>query len=164
MNNLSDGLNGGNLCLSKVGLDESSATAAAMRTQAAAVVTIDGVHQTAFAASDNIPFSAGHRTLVGTAANGGQVCLFGVFRTAAGTTVTTQGRIANVNDVNAQNDCVELPPVPLDAAMIGMVRVRTSNAVSFIPGTTDLGAAGITDIYFDTITPPTKPLIGPLAA
>jgi hypothetical protein len=49
----------------------------------------------------------------------------------------------------------ELPAVPAGFAPLGVVKITTSNAVTFTPGTTALDAAGLTTTYTDVAMLPT---------
>jgi len=62
---------------------------------------------------------------------------------------TTQGPI-----VAADDPC----PVPTQATanvtLVGLIKVATSSAATFTPGTTDLSATGITDTFYDCMDMP----------
>lgn len=138
-------LNGGYVSLTSAGLGESAGAAAKMKTTATLAYTINGVFKS-LSANDDIAFSAGHTTVPANSA-----CLFAVWVDGSADSEsacsTTQGPI-----VAAGDPC----PPPLMAsgkALIGLVKVVTG-ATTFVPGTTDLGAANVTDTYYNCMVMP----------
>jgi hypothetical protein len=85
----------------------------------------------------------------GTALGNSQACLFAIWITADGTVSTTQGPI-----VAAGDPC----PVPSQATanttLVGLIKVTTDSSTTFTPGSTDLGASGVTDAYYDCMDMP----------
>jgi hypothetical protein len=142
-------INSGYVSLNSAGLGESAGAAAKMKTTATLAYTIDGVFKS-LSANDDIAFSAGHTAL---AAN--QACLFAVWVDGSANDETacstTQGPV-----VSAGEPC-PVPPTPNNKALIGLVKV-TTGATTFTPGTTDLGAANVTDAYFDCMVMPGEAL------
>lgn len=95
-------------------------------------------------ATDNLTFSSGHTALAAS-----QACLFGIWISAAGSVSTSQGPI-----VAAGDPC----PVPAQATagttLVGLIKVTTSSSGAFTPGTTGLGASGVTAAYSDCMDMP----------
>lgn len=111
--------------------------AGTFKTAATITYTSDGVLKSK-SATDNLAFSSGHTALAGS-----QACLFGLFLDASGAVSTSQGPI-----VNADDPC----PVPNAPAAnltpFGLIKVSTSSAQTFTPGTTVLGT-GNTAAYLN---------------
>ena len=90
-------------------------------------------------------------TLAGTTANEGQSCLFLITGNSAGVAVATQGPIVDNVNITSGSEALVLPPVPEDQCPLFYAQISTSNAASFIPGTTALSATGVYDGYQDLI-------------
>lgn len=133
--------NSGFLSLTAAGLAEGT-NSATFKTANTLTFTNNGVFKSK-AATDNLAFSTG------TALAASQACLFAVWISSGGTVTTTQGPI-----VVAGDPC----PVPTAAAsnltLVGLIKVTTSSAVTFTPGSTDLSATGITGAYYDCMDMP----------
>lgn len=108
------------------------------KTTATFTYTNDGVFKSK-AATDNLPFSSGHAAVPPSS-----ICVFGVWVDAAGAVTTTQGVIVSSDNVRGP-----MPPVKPEHTLVGLIKVLTDSATTFTPNTTDLGAAGVTDTYFD---------------
>lgn len=92
------------------------------------------------AATDNLAFSSGHTSLAAS-----QQCVFGVLVDSAAAVTTVQGPIKAVG-----SDLAVLAwPVSNDddKVMIGGIIVETTSTGVFVPNTTDLGDAQVTDTY-----------------
>jgi hypothetical protein len=133
--------NSGFASLTAAGLAEGT-NSATFKTVNTLTFTNNGVFKS-LAATDNLVFSAG------TALAASQACLFGVWVNTSGTVTTTQGPIVASGD-----PC----PVPTQATanvtLVGLIKVTTSSAATFTPATTDLGATGITDVFYDCMVMP----------
>ena len=133
--------NSGFASLTAAGLAEGT-NSATFKTVNTLTFTNNGVFKS-LAATDNLVFSAG------TALAASQACLFAVWVNTSGTVTTTQGPI-----VAAGDPC----PVPTQATanvtLVGLIKVTTSSAATFTPATTDLGATGITDVFYDCMVMP----------
>jgi len=133
--------NSGFLSLTAAGLAEGT-NANTFKTANTLTFTNNGVFKSK-SATDNLAFSTG------TALAASQACLFAVWISSGGTVTTTQGPI-----VAAGDPC----PVPTAAAsnltLVGLIKVTTSSAVTFTPGSTDLSATGITGAYYDCMDMP----------
>lgn len=128
--------NGGYLSLTSAGLAEGT-NANTFKTTNTLTYTANGVFASK-GATDNLTFSSGATVVPVSSA-----CLFAVWINAAGTVTTTQGPI-----VGAAEDC----PVPTTVgglALVGLIRVVTDGSTTFTAGSTDLGASGITDTYYN---------------
>lgn len=133
--------NSGYLSLTAAGVAEGT-NSATFKTTNTLTYTSNGVFKSK-AATDNLTFTAG------TALAASQACLFGVWITAAGTVSTTQGPI------NAAGDPCPVPTqVTAGTTLVGLIKVTTSSAATFTPGTTDLSASGITGAYSDCMDMP----------
>lgn len=130
---LNASLNGG-AGVGGAGLAEGT-NATTIKTTNAVTYTIGGQLYTK-AATDNIAFTATAQQAVST------FCLYLVSINAAGTVAMTKG-------TELGTDTAVLPALPASSAPLGSIKVATDGATTFTGGTTDLGAAGITDTYVD---------------
>lgn len=110
--------------------------AATIKTTNAISFMIDGVLY-AKAATDNIAVTAASVQAVSTK------CMYLVSITAAGAVVVTKGTAVGASE-NAY-----LPDLPAGNAPVGAFRIVTDGVTTFTAGTTDIGAAGITETFFD---------------
>ena len=133
--------NSGFASLTAAGLAEGT-NANTFKTVNTLAFTNNGVFKS-LAATDNLTFSTG------TALANSQACLFAVWINASGTVTTTQGPIVASGD-----PC----PVPTQATanttLVGLIKVTTSSSATFTPGSTDLSATGITDVFYDCMVMP----------
>lgn len=130
-----------NRCYSKAKLAEGTNANTFKTTTNICFYTIKGVMYEK-AATDNLTFSSGHTTITGPAE-----CIFGVLLDSSGNVTTVQGPIKTIGD---DNNVLAWPPSnDDDKCLIGGIVVSVASTYSFIPGSTDLGATGITDTYVD---------------
>jgi hypothetical protein len=140
------GINAGNVSLTAAGLAEGT-NSATFKTSNTLTFTINGVFKSK-SATDNLTFSSGHTALAAS-----QACLFGVWIDGSGNVSTSQGPIV------ASGDPCPVPGLPAGSvesdpvALVGLIKV-TTGATTFTPGTTDLGAANVTDAYYDCMVMP----------
>lgn len=143
---------GGSFALTAGGLAEGT-NANTYKTVSTITFVVDGVFKTK-TATDNVAFSAGHATVP---VSSSVIYLVGL--DAGGTFSTVAGRAVPTAEVTAGTRALEWPAAPAgDIAVVGAIRVDTGSGVTFTPGSTDLGAASITDTFFDLFAVPTKPL------
>ena len=136
--------NGGFESLSAAGLAEGT-NANTFKTANTLVYTSDGVFKSKNA-TNNIAFSAGHAVVPASS-----TCLFGVWIDAAGTVSTSQGSIVPSGDPKP------FPTAPAaDLTLVGLIQVTTNGSTTFTAGSTDLGAGGVTDAFFDTSRMPSN--------
>ena len=133
--------NSGYLSLTAAGLAEGT-NANTFKTVNTLTFTSNGVFKS-YAATDNLTFTAG------TALAASQACLFAVWITGAGAVSTTQGPI-----VAAGDPCPVPGQVTAGTTLVGLIKVTTSSSATFTPGSTDLGATGITDVFSDCMDMP----------
>ena len=150
-NNLNANIVGGNINFGKAILAEGTDAATFKTTTNTIVYTVDAVQYTK-APTDNLPFSSGHTALAAS-----QVCLFAVWLDTAGAVTTTQGKIISTADLSNGITVLSMPADQNGKCCIGLIRVATG-ATTFTPGTTDLGAASVTDTYYDCSCLPARPL------
>lgn len=127
-----------NRVMTNAGLAEGT-NANTFKTANTTIYSIKGVMYSK-AATDNLTFTAGHADV-----EANQQCIFAVCLNAAGTVSTVQGPVKNVGD---DQSVLGWPSVGSDVAMIGAIVVETG-ATTFSAGSTDLGAANVTDTYID---------------
>jgi hypothetical protein len=133
--------NSGYLSLTAAGLAEGT-NSATFKTTNTLAFTNNGVFKSK-GATDNLVFSTG------TALAASQACLFGVWIDGSGNVSTTQGPI-----VAAGDPCPVPSQTTAGVTLVGLIKVTTSSAATFTPGTTDLSASGITDGFFDCMDMP----------
>ena len=133
--------NSGYLSLTAAGLAEGT-NSATFKTVNTLTFTSNGVFKS-YAATDNLTFTAG------TALAASQACLFAVWITGAGAVSTTQGPI-----VAAGYPCPVPGQVTAGTTLVGLIKVTTSSSATFTPGSTDLGASGVTDVFSDCMDMP----------
>ena len=133
--------NSGYLSLTAAGVAEGT-NANTFKTTNTLTYTSNGVFKSK-AATDNLTFTAG------TALGNSQACLFGVWITSGGTISTTQGPI-----VAAGDPCPVPSQTTAGTTLVGLIKVTTSSAATFTPGSTDLSASGVTGAYFDCMDMP----------
>ena len=133
--------NSGYLSLTAAGLAEGT-NANTFKTVNTLTFTSNGVFKS-YAATDNLTFTAG------TALAASQACLFAVWITGAGAVSTTQGPI-----VAAGDPCPVPGQVTAGTTLVGLIKVTTSSSATFTPGSTDLGATGVTDVFSDCMDMP----------
>ena len=88
------------------------------------------------AITDNIAMTAAAVQAIST------FCMYLVTIDTAGTVTITKG-------TELGTDTAVLPARPANQAVVAAFKIATDGATTFTSGTTDLGAAGITDTYYD---------------
>lgn len=104
-----------------------------IKTTNAVTYTINGVNYTK-AATDNIAMTACAQQATDT------YCLYLVSIQADGDVVITKG-------TEVATDTAVLPAIPASEAPLGYIKIATASGATFTSGTTDLGAANVTDTY-----------------
>lgn len=132
-------------CFSRAGLAEGTNAATiqiAAPNGAGIDYAIDGIayHK---ADTDNIAVTAHAVQAVSTK------CLYLVQINAAGTVSTKKGTEVLTADLTAGVAVLQWPELDDDNCAIGGYKVETNGSTTFTNGTTDLGAAGITDVYYN---------------
>lgn len=123
-----------NASLTAGGLAEGT-NAATIKTVNTINYVVDGQLYTK-AATDNIAITATAQQAIST------FCLYLVTVNAAGTVTVTKG-------TEVASDTAVLPARPASSAVIGAFKIATDGVTTYTGGTTDNGAAGITDTYYD---------------
>ena len=145
---------GGTFCLAKAGLGEATTTAGAIKVAAPNGAGVD------FCIDGNLYHKADTDDIAVTAAAVQAdltTCLYLVCLNASGTLSTVKGDAVLTADLAAGTAVLEWPRPAAGTCPIGAVKVATSGA-TFTAGTTDLGAAGVTDTYYDMFTIPSAQL------
>ena len=93
--------------------------------------------------------NAQNRARTATAATLGREEIKAVVVDAAGTPSIINGTPVLTASITAGTDKALFPEIPSTKCIIGGVKVVTDSTHTFIPGTTELSAAGITDTYFN---------------
>ena len=162
MQNLEESI-GGNFNLSAGGLAiKAGGSSPQFKTANTINFVVDGKFATAVAATAAISFTtaAGLLTLnqpvstLNPAGTTAQQCTFGVYLSAAGVFSTLQSKIVNAADVANGINAVPTPGSRKGLTLVGIIEIVTTAAATFIPGTTNLDAAGITATYFDCMNLP----------
>ena len=126
----------GNICLGPAGLAEGTG-AGTIQIAAAIDFCIDGILY-AKAITDNIALTANDAQADLTE------CMYLISIDSAGAVTTTKGE----EKATSLGESVYLPDLPDGDAPVGAIKVVTSGG-TFTAGTTDLGAAHVTDTYYD---------------
>ena len=123
-----------NMCLGAAGLAEGT-NAACIKTVNAVDFVIGGQIYSK-AATDNIAITATAQQAIST------YCMYLVSIASNGTVTVTKG-------TELGTDTAVLPALPASSAPLGAFKIATDGATTYTGGTTDNGAAGITDTYYD---------------
>jgi len=78
------------------------------------------------------------------------VCLYGIQLNAAGAATAVKGREVSTAAYAAGELC-ELPAFTDGRCPIGIIKITTGPSATFVIGTTDLSAAGITPVYINLV-------------
>lgn len=140
---------GANMALNSGALAEGT-NAATIKTTADVVYMVDGQFYT-LSTADNIAVTACETQAEST------TCIYLLTVDAAGTVTTTKGREVLTADLAKGSDSLQFPTPPADEAVIGFITVICAAGYTFTAGTTDLGATGITDAYYDCGMLPSMP-------
>ena len=152
--NLNDNPRNATMCFSKAGLAEGT-NANTIKTAAPNGAGIDysikGIMYHA-AEADNIAMTALAQQAVLT------TCLYLVCLDSGGALSITKGVEVLKADYDAGDAVLAWPDVPDGKCPIGAFKIDLASTATFTSGTTDLGAANVTDTYFDLSTVPSVPL------
>lgn len=131
---------------------------------------IDGAFYTKSSA-DNIAISYSGPSVYQAAAGGiqavngsftggvnGSTRIYGVFLNAAGAVSILPGPIVDSAELAAGRVALQWPDAPAGVCPIGAIRVALTAGTTFTPGSTDLGASGVTDTYYNLADMPANPL------
>jgi len=165
MNNLQH-TQGGCLAYSSGAWAEGT-NAATIKSTATVVFTIDGVFKSK-SATDNIAISFSQSGLYSqdsiAAAGGfvgganGSTRLYGVFLDSAGAVTIVPGKTCDTVALAAGTESLQFPAPQRNKACSAVLRIVATSGTTFVPGTTDLGAAGITATWLDVSAVPAEPL------
>lgn len=131
-------------CLAKAGLAEGT-TSATIQIAAPNGAGIDyAIHGICYHKADtnNIAVTAHAQQAVSTS------CLYLVQIDSSGTVSTKKGKEVLTADLGV-NDSLQWPMPDADLCPIGGYKVALDASTTFTNGTTDLGASGVTDTYYD---------------
>ena len=92
------------------------------------------------AITNNIAMTAAAQQAIST------FCLYAITLDSAGAVTVTKG-------TELGTDTAVLPARPANQALVAAFKIATDGATTFTSGTTDLGAAGITETYYDLMFP-----------
>lgn len=135
-------INSGSVSLTAAGLAEGT-NANTYKTVNTLTYTTNGVFKSK-GATDNIAMTATAGTVPPSSA-----ALYAVWIDGSGNFSNTRGPV-----VAAGEPC-PLPSAPAgDVALVGLIKVTTNSSTTFTPGSTDLGNAGVTDVYSDCMVMP----------
>jgi hypothetical protein len=154
MLNMTNGVRGGTMCLSKAGLAEgtnANTIKTAAPNGAGIDFVIDGIAYH-LADGDNIAMTALDAQAALT------TCLYLVTVNAAGTVAMVKGDEVLTASLSGGDAVLRWPEPAAGYCPIGAIKIATAAATTFTSGTTDLSATGITDTYYDLMTIPPQPL------
>jgi len=154
---------GGNLAFSSGALANGT-TAGTVKTTATITYVINGAFKSK-GATDNLSIAYVGPTVYGTPADGsftgqvgGSTRLYGLYLDSAGALSMVPGPICNSTDLAAGACALMFPAMQKDKCFIGYLRIAVTSGTTFIPGTTALGAAGVTATYDNCSSVPAEPL------
>lgn len=130
-------INSGFQSLTAAGLAEGT-NANTYKTTNTLAYTINGVFKSK-SATDNVAFTSGIGTVPPSSA-----ALYAVWIDTSGNLSNTRGPV-----VDAADPCPVPTQTTANVALVGLIKVVTSSAATFTPGSTDLSATGVTDTFFD---------------
>jgi hypothetical protein len=93
-----------------------------------------------------------------TGGTNGSTRIYGIFLDTAGTVSILPGPIVDSADLAAGRASLQWPDVPNNVCPIGGLRIALTAGTTFIPGTTDLSASGVTDTFYNLADMPANPL------
>lgn len=88
----------------------------------------------------------------------GSTRIYGIFLNAAGAVSILPGPIVDNVELAAGRVSLQWPDAPAGVCPIGGLRIGLTAGVGFIPGQTDLGAANVTDTFYNLADMPANPL------
>lgn len=149
-------MRGGTICLGKAGCAEGT-NAATIKIVAADGTTfinyaINGILYVK-ADTDNIALTAAAQQAVSTS------CIYLFTLNSSGTVASVKGDEVLTADITSGKEPLQWPQPAADTCPFSAVRIDTSSTVPFTAATTDLGASGITDTYYDIMAMPSEPIV-----
>ena len=157
------------MALNSAGLGEGTA-AATIKTTADVNYVIDGRFYSK-TATDDIAISYSGPSVYQAAAGGiqavngsftggvnGSTRIYGVFLDASGAVSILPGPIVDSAELAAGRVSLQWPDAPAGVCPIGALRVALTAGTTYTPGSTDLGASGVTDTYYNLADIPANPL------
>jgi hypothetical protein len=154
---------GGNLAYTSGALANGT-TAGTIKTTVAVTFTVNGVFYSK-AITDNIAISYTGPSVYGAATNGsftgatgGSTRLYGLYMDTAGAVSIEPGPIVNTAELSAGTAALHFPAPKRGLTCFGVMRIAVTANTTFIPGTTALGAAGVTTTYLNLSSIPGEPL------
>ena len=130
-------INSGFQSLTAAGLAEGT-TANTYKTVNTLAFTINGVFKSK-GATDNIAFTSGVGTVPPSSA-----ALYAIWIDTNGNFSNTRGPV-----VAAADPCPVPTQTTANVALVGLLKIVTDASTTFTPTSTDLGASGVTDTFFD---------------
>ena len=135
-------INSGFASLTAAGVAEGT-NANTFKTTNTLAYTNNGVFKSK-GATDNVAFTSGIGTVPPSSA-----ALYAVWIDASGTFSNTRGPV-----VAAGEPCPVPTPAAANLTLVGLIKVTTDGSTTFTPGSTDLSASGVTDVYMDCMVMP----------
>jgi hypothetical protein len=130
-------VNSGFMSFTAAGLAEGT-NANTYKTVNTLTYTSDGVLKSK-GATDNIAMTSTAGTVPPSSA-----ALYAVWIDSAGTFSNSRGPVVT------SGDPCPMPTAPANnLTLVGLIKVTTNSSTTFTPGSTDLGNAGVTDLYYD---------------
>lgn len=88
----------------------------------------------------------------------GSTRMYLICLSTAGAVSIVPGEIVDSADLAAGTNALEFPDAPKGVCPIGAMRIALTAGTTFIPGSTDLSASGVTDTFYNLATVPATPL------
>ena len=151
MENFNNGIRGGTVCLSNVGLVMDADGEADAETLADYNYAINGLVYTDTSGDGDVKFD-------GNTVTSGYTVIFLVCVNAAGTISVVKGtEVANA-DITAGTKVLHWPVPTANTCPIGAVKIKNASSSVFTGGTTHLDATDITSTCYNFFTIPEAPL------
>lgn len=88
----------------------------------------------------------------------GSTRIYGIFLDTAGAVSILPGPIVDSAELAAGRVALQWPDTPYGVCPIGGMRIALTAGTTFIPGSTDLSATGVTDTFYNLADMPANPL------
>jgi hypothetical protein len=157
---------GGNLAFISGAL-AAGTNAGTIRNTVAVTYTINGAFKSksitdniaiSYTGSDTYSQSSVARNGGFTGEVGGSTRLYNIYLDTNGAVSIEPGPVANTAKLAAGTVALEFAGAQRNKACIGAMRVAVTSGTTFVPGTTALGAAGVTTTFINLSSVPAEPL------
>jgi len=143
------------MCLGKAGWAEGAGAGTILNVAADGTAfinfAINGILYV-YADTDNVAITAAAQQATLT------TCLYLITLTTGSVLATVKGTEVLTADITSGKKPLTWPAPAADTCPVGAIKVVCATPYTFTAGTTDLGATGITDTYYDLFAVPDTPI------